>query len=160
MFILFLFQTTYGGVYLSGWNLHFPTPVEQLLWRVITVCTMSAICFYWPMNLYAFYLHNHVKSRVRSWTGTRDKGTEAAPVLEKPPVKKRHRNLAARLRNNSSLFDQAMDIPLKAVFRMGALAFCYGFSRVYIILEGWLSMRAQPASAYQTVDWALFWPHL
>src|SRR5436853_221492 len=83
---------TYGCVYLSGWNLHFPTPVEQLLWRVITVCTMSAICFYWPMDLYAFYLHNHVKSRLRSWTGTRDKGTEAAPVLEKL-VKKRHRNL-------------------------------------------------------------------
>ena len=164
MIILFIFQSTYGAVYLAGWNFQFPTPIERLLWRIITLCTMSAILIYWPMDLYAFYLHEHVKSQFRNWTRTRDANMdlEAAPLslLKKPPVKKRARNLAAHLRNNSSLFDHDMNIPLKAVVPMGVLAFCYGFSRLYIILEGCLSMRAQPPSAYQTVNWALFWPHI
>ena len=127
---------------------------------------MGAIISYWPMDLYAFYIHDRLKLQFRSWT--RSKTTlgvdlEAAPLSDPHhslPQKKQARSLATHLRNNSSLFDHAMAIPLKAVVPMGVLAFCYGFSRVYIILEGWLSMRAQPPSAYQTVDWALFWPHI
>lgn len=163
--ILFYFQVTYGAVYLSGWNIHFPTPIERPLWRIITLCTMSAILAYWPMDLYAFYLHDRIKSRLRQLLGRKRKtimDLEAAPlsVNSTQRQEKRFGTLAARLRNNSSLLDHAMDIPLKAVLPMGVLAFCYGFSRFYIILEGWLSMRAQPPSTYQTVDWSQFWPHI
>ena len=37
MSVLTLFSALYGGIYLSLWSYHFPTPVEGLLWKISTI---------------------------------------------------------------------------------------------------------------------------
>lgn len=57
MVVLFLFQTGYAAVHLSGWNFHFPTVIERLLWHIATIIMMSSIVMYWVVDIYVWRLH-------------------------------------------------------------------------------------------------------
>ena len=44
--VLVLLVAAFGPVHLLGWNFHFPTPLEQLLWRISSIlCTCLPIVF-------------------------------------------------------------------------------------------------------------------
>ena len=61
MFVLFLFQSTYAGIHIGGWNFDFPSRIEHVLWRVSTIYILGSIVFYWLFDLYAWHLHVRVK---------------------------------------------------------------------------------------------------
>jgi hypothetical protein len=96
------------------------------------------------------------------------------PHIEKPgpvsnlerlsgkPLKSRTKfsTLAARLRNNSVLKDASLDVPLKATIPLYGTAFLYCCSRTFILVEDMIQLRSLPSSAYTTVNWGGFFPHL
>jgi hypothetical protein len=68
-------------------------------------------------------------------------------------------NAATNLRNNSPDHDADLTVPLKAIIPITLLAASYTVARAYILLEDLVNLRAQPASAFATVQWANFLPH-
>lgn len=163
--VLFLFQTTYAGILLCGWNFWFPTPVEHLLWRIATVMIMTSICSYWVVEMVVFRILPAMKKRLShhiahatSWDTS--KRTKRVPHrFEKSRIGKKARLVVRALRNNSLQKDPALEIPLKALLPVYLVAVCYCTSRTYVLLADVVEMRRLPPSAFATVNWSQFFPH-
>lgn len=65
----------------------------------------------------------------------------------------------ARLTRESAKVPKVL--PLKAEFwSIFPLACTYAAARLYLIVEAFVGLRALEVSAYRTVDWTTFLPHL
>ncbi|CAF9936356.1 hypothetical protein IMSHALPRED_010732 [Imshaugia aleurites] len=177
MWILFVFQMGYGAVHLTGWILPFPTNPEEKLWHIATVTIMICIILAWVVEVYWW--------RITSKLGRTDSGfaAEKAPLptadtarlthtpspvsshscaicrLKYSAAKGNIKDVATRLRNNTTPHDPVMDVPLRTVIPLGLLGVVYLFARGFIIIEGFINLRALPPSAYESVNWTAFLPH-
>jgi hypothetical protein len=75
-------------------------------------------------------------------------------------IEKRFRKLAAAIRNNSPDRDPAMEIPLRMWFPVTLLCAIYSTSRLFILAEDVIGLRKLPASAFETVNWSRYIPHI
>ncbi|KAH9215571.1 hypothetical protein DL95DRAFT_425000 [Leptodontidium sp. 2 PMI_412] len=155
----------YSGIFLAGWNDHFPSHIEQILWRFASLAMMTAIALYFIITAIAYILTlKGNSSKLTSETPSRP--TPAVMIVHntapQPNPKKRSRlsTIAARLRNNSVSKDPLLNVPLKATIPMYGVGFLYCASRTLIIVLDIIQMRSMPVSAYTTVDWGSFVPHL
>lgn len=145
-----LFQSIYTALHITAWRFYFPTDTERFPWHIATFYTGSAVLLYWVIDLYVWRIHpilkEHRRRRFRSKETDVEKGKQAS-------VKSNSRGLLARLRNNSSLHDPAMGVPLRARIPVTIVGVLYCFARAYVIIAGWTSLRYLPPSEYQTVNW-------
>lgn len=146
--ILLLSQLTYTGIHLMAWGFHFPTDTERLLWRVATIYMVSSVGLYWAIELFVW----QISPLLKVYKGTDCDDTEKG--------KRGSACLLARLRNNSSLHDPAMGVPLRALVPVTILGIVYCFARAYVFIASWIGIRCLPTSAYQTVDWTKLLPHI
>lgn len=162
LFVLFLSQTTYAAVHLGGWNFHFPTPTERMLWHVATLVTIVSIVSYWIVDLFTWQmlpmLRNYFRQR-NSQDGKPDLEDMGAFRGASSNFTTKVRRTAARLRNNSPGHDPALTIPLKAIMPITVIGASYCFARAYILLADFVTLRSLPPSAYATVNWQGFVPH-
>ncbi|MCJ1449943.1 hypothetical protein MMC28_000271 [Mycoblastus sanguinarius] len=173
--ILFVLQTGFAAVHLSGWSFQFPTHMERLLWHIATINIMIVILTFWVIHLFWWVLPLALRAQ---WGNISvGKGTTNDPPIEMPkdPVSIEDsenlprsylsrivlvfRHAAARLRNNSYPHDPAQDVPLTALIPVLICCAIYMVSRAYIIIEGFINLRALPPGAYDSVDWTAFLPH-
>ena len=75
------------------------------------------------------------------------------------PKKGIHRIVAA-MRNNSPENDPTLAIPLRVILPVTFLCALYSLSRFYILVEDVIGLRRLPASAFETVDWSRYVPHI
>ncbi|THU87511.1 hypothetical protein K435DRAFT_762567 [Dendrothele bispora CBS 962.96] len=110
----------FGGIHCAPWNSTFPTPVEQLLWRVsaVTVTAFPLVWFSLPFGA-NYILHDYIPRTARE-------------VVD-----------------NVVLLMAGLLLPL-----------AYILARITLIAIAFTELRALPPSAYQTVDWARFIPHI
>ncbi len=160
MCILFVFQTGYAAVHISGWNFRFPTATEKLLWHITTLGILSAILTYWIVHFYAWQIPAAIRTRAGLPKGYKESHCEANT---KSPagfcLRCRTEKFLSPLKNNSYPHDPARDIPLKAIIPILWCAVVYCLSRSFVIIEGFINLRALPPSAYESVDWSAFLPH-
>ncbi|MCJ1390080.1 hypothetical protein MMC18_002938 [Xylographa bjoerkii] len=125
-----LFEFAYFGVHLVGWNQLFPSRAELYLWRVSNLVLLGLLAVY----LIAIPI-GVVSSRAfsRRWLVE-----EVDTPLE----------VAAQLPRWAQIM---IHIPILAL---------YLSARSYILLEGFISLRALPLSAYVDITWANFVPHV
>ena len=71
-----------------------------------------------------------------------------------------YQRLAACIRNNSISQDPQLTIRISAILPTYVLGVLYCFSRAYVWTYDLVELRSLPASAYQTVDWNSWLPHL
>ena len=64
------------------------------------------------------------------------------------------------IRNNSVGKDPLLYVPLKIIIPMYLVGFFYCHARTYILIADIIELRSLPASAYATVNWQGFLPHL
>ncbi|KAL2044871.1 hypothetical protein N7G274_002646 [Stereocaulon virgatum] len=125
------FALAYLGIHLAGWNFSFPTPIERILWRISSLVLLGSLIFY--LNAVAF-------------------GTVASGWL------------ARTFFNNheaTTILQVASLLPRWAAVLLHLPMFIiYGLARTYIIVEGFASMRALPKTAYGSINWSNFVPHL
>jgi hypothetical protein len=62
--------------------------------------------------------------------------------------------------NNSPDKDPQLDVPLAFLIPTSFLCVIYVLFRGYILLEDLIGLRSLPPSAYETVSWAHFLPHI
>jgi hypothetical protein len=98
----------FGAIHIGGWNFHFASFAERLMWRIASVsCTVIPVLFL-LIVLYEVMLYNDRPSWV--------------------------------------------DVLLN-----GAVA-VYTVCRLYMFVEMFVSLRAVPASVYQTLQWSQYFP--
>ncbi|KAK6437925.1 hypothetical protein LTR95_005873 [Oleoguttula sp. CCFEE 5521] len=119
----------YTGIHIIRWNFHFPTDVELLLWR-ISGCIIVGMVVVYPVVL-AVITFGFKKIAKALY------GIDA--------------NVPSDLRNPVPASAQT------AVFAIASVL--YTTARLYIIIEAFTSLRAQPMGVYMTVEWNNFLPH-
>jgi hypothetical protein len=92
----------FGAIHVGGWNFHFPSMTEQLLWRISSVACVSL-----PSTILLIIFYH------------------------------------SRIIEDKILF--------------GCL-FLYALFRIYMFIEMFISLRAVPASVYQTPQWSQYFP--
>lgn len=126
-----VFVASYSSIHLVAWNFEFPSNAEQLLWR-ISALTLLCLLFVYLLGV-AF-------------------GTIMAERLAKAFF---HNNEATTLLSVAKLLSRWV-----AVLIHGPVIVAYVLVRSYIIVEGLVNLRALPASAYASVIWSNFIPHV
>lgn len=126
-----VFTIAYFGIHLAGWNFTFPTRVEQNLWRVSSLTLLGVLIFY----LFAVAFGTVMASRLARWLLNNHDATTILGVA----------NLLPRW---------------VAVLTHSPVFVIYGLARGYIIIEGLFALRALPMSAFASVNWSNFVPHL
>lgn len=200
----------YSAIFVAGWNDHFPTTIERMLWRVSSLSMMVTVILYFLITGFAFIFWPALKKYFGSQEKFADKANRSGPsssgntvmslvpstitstlqcaeksikldssssehnvIDTSPPAQAQpqapkpksrlHAKLsciAARIRNNSILKDPSLDVPLKATLPMYVVGFFYCSSRSLIILLDIIQLRSMPQSAYETVEWSSFIPHI
>jgi hypothetical protein len=64
------------------------------------------------------------------------------------------------LRNASPDKDPNLAVPLRLIVPVTFFCFFYCLFRGYILVEDLMSLRSLPESAFATVDWSKYIPHL
>jgi hypothetical protein len=147
-FVEAAFSIPFLGINFVAWSWHFPTPVEQWLWRISSVilcftfgfgCAAHGLCYFWhPI----------------------EKAQRQAKQQRNLPDKSKVVKLAVRLRNNSPNDDPNLDIPLRILLPGLPLMLLYVVCRLYIFVEDGLAFRSQPSGVYKSIDWMQYLPHI
>ena len=170
---LVLLGAFYGGVHLALWDYRFPTEVEKLLWRISAVTLAALPCgialgaiLILPWRAILEFSKDSPKFRdlrgkVHTWMEPLRR-LFALPqdvhdftwwhwLLQSPIIL-----LGVFL----PLLQLAVELStVLAALVMAAAILLYGFSRVFLIVESFISMRHVPVGVYDDVSWARYIPH-
>lgn len=141
--VSFCFILGFCGSFLCAWNFYFPTPTERLLWRISSAYTLA---FGIVGGVYVVIWH-HKFSQANS-----QKVGECA--------------LNMRTRGSWVIRDFAAGsysgLRVSRIFLVPItiLCVCYCLARGYILVEDIVGLRTLPKSAYDTVEWSKYIPHL
>ena len=144
----------YSAFFLLGWNFYFPSRTEQILWRATSIATLSIAV---AAVVCAAMSHHFIMS---GWT---DKRTELPEADTDASLSSWYRKLSRSLqtfRNISPEKDPALSIPLRVLMASHGGVLLYIGSRLLIVVEDIISLRKLPSTAFQTVDWSQYIPHL
>ncbi|BCS03147.1 uncharacterized protein AKAW2_70025A [Aspergillus luchuensis] len=146
----------FGSMFMLAWNFHFPSPVEHLLWRIASIYNLV---FTVIGGLHAGYcdkilLPREYKRRMVLPLSTVKTSTN--PSRQRSCL----RNLAAKLRNIDPYRNPKREVPLRVLFPTSVLCAAYCVGRAYVLTEDFIGLRSLPASAFQTVSWSDYVPHL
>lgn len=126
-----IFTTGYSGIHLAGWKSHFPTTAEQMGWRISSLLMLGLSTFYF----------------IAIAIGTIF-ACQIARLFTKDPEVRTIMGITALLPRWLAVM---LHLPIIAL---------YISARAYIIVEGFASLRALPLTAFATVNWSNFMPHV
>ncbi|KAL8831297.1 MAG: hypothetical protein Q9170_005355 [Blastenia crenularia] len=160
------------AVFFSAWHHQFPTEIELVFWRAVCI-TLVSILYIGLIISESSQAYDALQKRSQSWkwqsptlpvsrwVGRSKPGrppSSRSPKVE--AILHRMRHFLEKIRNNSPDNDQSLRLPLKVIIPLYMMATLYWICRVFILLEDAIELRYLPKSAYATVDWQKFWPHL
>jgi hypothetical protein len=144
-FILIVITLFTDGIHLCGWNYRFPTPGEQIAWRVATMVMFVTAAIFWIAELVAVC--------------KRDQLPELWYCKLFTPNK-----LQALLEERSQRPEEPQLTPeeFPETWECGSSGIVFGLyciARVFTVIEMFLGLRRLPKSAYVYVQWTIFIPH-
>jgi hypothetical protein len=163
-YITLLISAAYAGLFILAWDFEFPTKIERTLWRAASLTVPCVALVYWTVTEWSFYTYPKLRSRLEGLFSSRpyhvhDRNT-TTPAWFGQKIRNSAHRVAASIRNNSVHKDPALDVPLKAILPMYVLGVFYCHARVFLFLEDVIELRSLPVTAYQTVNWSAFIPHI
>ena len=132
LFVLPLGATIFGALHCIGWNFYFPSPLEQLLWRIGSLAITLLPTIHLPLVALVFF-ERLIEERY---------GVPISDVIVfmKEP--------------NMALFS------VLCLFVLLASVVTYVLARLLLLTLTIILLRKQPESAFYAIDWANFWPHI
>jgi hypothetical protein len=127
------FVFAYFGIHLVAWRFVFPSRTEKLLWRVASFILMGLSAVYFLAIVVFNYFAPYFARRFFNISGAEFH----API-----------ELAYRLPHWLAVL---IHVPFFAA---------YALARLYIIVEGFCNLRALVDTAYSTIKWENFLPHI
>jgi hypothetical protein len=159
--IVFLMHLVYAAIHFTGWNFHFPSRTELILWRFAVSGTAAVIVLIWSVEIYVFrgvpYI-SRFRNCLRKHTPLREGLRKRLSRATELPVWSKTNSMADRLRNIGNR-DEMWKVPLRALVPYAVGGLFYGLARAYILLEAIVTLRALPESAFKSVDWSSVFPH-
>ena len=127
----------YGGTHLSAWNFEFPSRIESIIWRTACLIIMgSSFALLGAPSLESLYRFH--------------------------PRPTRSIDLKRRRRLNFIMptwYGRTLMKRISYIFA-GLLLLCYAASRIYLVLESFISLRHVPIGVYAAVPWVQNIPHV
>jgi hypothetical protein len=180
------FILVFSAVFLSAWNFSFPSAVERELWRVASIYMLVygfvgaawmelSMWIFVPQNRLAEGLElsivekeNAQKShpvrdsyyRLQRWRRKKTRGSMDQDSLVPQPPKKGALAFLSRSHNISHGKDPHMGVQVGFIVFTSFLCVLYCVFRIYIFVEDFIGLRALPPSAFETVEWTKFIPHI
>lgn len=161
--ILLFIHMAYAGIHMGGWNFHFPTSTERLLWRICSSITIAMILFVW--------LEITVMERIPiSSDDSQHQSSSEKPRTEPAGLEPRVYQLATQLpgsfknRMVRRLTDtgkvaRKWGMSFRTAYKVGLPFIVYVLARAYLLAEDLASFRSLPSSVFATVSWTEFLPH-
>ena len=126
-----LLTLAYFGILLAGWHFSFPSPTERILWRTSSLVLLGSLIFYLIAIAFGIVMA----------------GRPAKALFDT--------HEAATILGVASLLPRWIAVLLHLpVFLI------YGLARSYIIVEGFVSLRVLPKTAFESFNWSNFVPHV
>ena len=172
-YLMFAVTLACLSIFFIAWRNAFPTRTELVMWRIVCIMEMAGVGTGLAISDFG-HIYSVLKKPFATWLSNRSPSLPLAqrsggPASSRsllhgfPRLQLFVNRINVRLnsiRNNSPNHDPNLELPLKIILPLYVLGFIYFFCRFYILIEDAIGLRKQPASAYETVDWQKFWPHL
>jgi hypothetical protein len=166
IFLILMIACTYSAIFLAAWNLHFPTDHERLVWRVCSAGTMCIVVVGGVFEVIGMLIEFH-----RRHPFLPDSSSDSehqlheipAPVRSHPLVdepKTRWQVFLQNARNKTEDKDPHFDIPLRSLLITTPLCALYCLFRAYILIADVITLRELPASAFMSIAWSTYVPHI
>ena len=137
-----LLPLAYGGIHLAARNTHFPSATESLLWKIsaITVMVFVPCCYLLLISVFVsvFIADTFNESFVR-WLSKRT---------------------SARTRTSLKTWLDNVNLVLFISVPLALMVLMFSFSRLYLVVESFISLRAIPLGALAATPWVQSIPHL
>lgn len=138
---VFIIILAYCCLHFIAWNFSFPTHVEKILWRAACITIVTTTFIFLACETYQ---DGHRLGRWERWYiklfPQRSGGLQRMNTMQK------------RMREREF-------IPLWEFVIMLPVTMVYTVARIYIVVEVFVSLRALPAGAFDSVQWSNFVPH-
>lgn len=159
----------FGAIHCTAWNFELPSYVEQLLWRTSS-CVIAGLCTCIMVVSFAYIctqinrLRRMPKDNVtnlvlvespRDTTKINCCGPPQETSHGSSPTAKVDASETKRSRS-SSILDRINGTEVVCT----AFAVCFVLTRLSLLILSLIGLRALPASAYDTVQWSGFIPHI
>ncbi|KAI1070574.1 hypothetical protein LB507_006829 [Fusarium sp. FIESC RH6] len=185
------FILVFSAVFLTAWNIPFPSAVERDFWRAASIYMLVygfvgaawmefAMWIFVPQDrLYQGLEPSFVERanaqtahpirdfyfKVQKWLKNRKSRTRRSLDVGHDslvPQQKKGGIFAflSRSHNISHEKDPYMGVQVGFIIVTSVLCVFYCVFRVYIFVEDFIGLRSLPLSAYQTVEWMNFIPHI
>lgn len=134
-FIVAGVATIFGAIHCIAWSFEFPSHQEKILWRT---SSLALTCVPFPETLAASISQLHRRQQL--W--------------------------ADNLRTGSLMIDRIVKhvleriLPSIATLAFITLSLAYVLARLDLLVQAFISLRALPPGAYETVQWITFIPHI
>jgi hypothetical protein len=155
----------YSSIFVAAWNMHFPSPIERMLWRVSSVGTMAIILLAGvsevPILFIKKWKNKNKKSTYAEAATPGNSESQGFPASSTMSAKQEDKKIwFNHVLNNTQDKDPLCDVPLRGLLFITPLCVLYSFFRAFILIEDLVAFRELPMSAYKTVDWTLYFPHI
>jgi hypothetical protein len=164
MLVLLFIHMAYAGIHMCGWNFHFPSPTERLLWRISSCITIVMILFVW-LEVTIVERIPFFKEEVRrrsNFAKCSTKRSKSGPCsclssTQSPgPIK----NRISRRLTDTGKKARRWGMSFRTAYQIALPFTAYVLARVYLLAEDMATLRSLPSSAFATVSWIAFLPHL
>ncbi|KAK7540381.1 hypothetical protein IWX49DRAFT_186724 [Phyllosticta citricarpa] len=132
-----LISAIYGAIHMAAWNEHFPSTAERWMWRVGALCMMLAPPLYQS--------HSAVE-----------------PLLDRsrvPPKNEWARPMWLFWMAKVARWMLVVFVELPLILIGFAAAAGWGYGRLLLFIESFISLRSPPVNTYQIPEWSSYWPH-
>lgn len=140
----------FGSTFIGAWNFHFPTQTELILWRcasiyfLVFVVVGGVYTWIWHFKLFEKY--------TAAALPINEMGSE--DIRKQNVIRHYTESLLRKMKKTSPT------IPLRLLYPVSFICAWYCIFRAYIFVEDAISLRSLPASAYITVNWSQYIPHV
>jgi hypothetical protein len=147
-----LLAASYGGLHMLAWNLHFPTSLEQGLWR-ISVLVIASPAVLWIVGFLLL--------RVGMWLiMVLSVCFRKLPDKFKPSRQPRTDTILVRHIKDGCSIIRSVFIGVGKVLGPEAFLWIYLPARAYLVVESLRTLFALPAEAYKATSWSQYIPHI
>ncbi len=161
--ILLFVHMAYAGIHVIGWNFHFPSSTERLLWLISCCITIAMIAFVWlevtivdQFPVFADRLRRGSKSEQPAAEQRRSEQRESQFLTQ--PRGRIKTQISRRLTDRGKVA-RRWGMTFRTAYQVGLPFTAYILARAYILVEDVTTLRSLPSSAFDTVKWHAFLPH-
>lgn len=139
--------TLFGvGIHIFGWHFEFPSRSEQTIWRAASLVMFLTAAIFWSAEVLAGWHRDHIWELI-------------VTTIFHPAQLKDLKQMRAQRPARTQPTPETFPLPLEC----GASATMWIFyliARGYVLIEMFAGLRILPRSAFVSVEWANFLPHV